>query len=196
MQQILHSFRYLDTQQAHTQFDDLAHIGRERQTEDLLVLILFAQDAEVVIELIVFLYQLVAVVGNASRVVIVAGLLYNQGKVGQILYQADFLFAQLSVVRQFGRNGAEKTAASDNGEINAKLIVEALGGPDNIEKVDNCFTRLRLIVKDSSLVKDEVLKQQTGAAGVFKKNETVQVVYGLQINQVRKAVDKELGLDQ
>ena len=91
---------------------------------------------------------------------------------------------------------AEKTAASDNGEINAKLIVEALGGPDNIEKVDNCFTRLRLIVKDSSLVKDEVLKQQTGAAGVFKKNETVQVVYGLQINQVRKAVDKELGLDQ
>ena len=29
----------------------------------------------------------------------------------------------------------------------------------------------RLIVKDSSLVKDEVLKQQTGAAGVFKKNE-------------------------
>ena len=91
---------------------------------------------------------------------------------------------------------AEKTAASDNGEINAKLIVEALGGPDNIEKVDNCFTRLSLIVKDSSLVKDEVLKQQTGAAGVFKKNETVQVVYGLQINQVRKAVDKELGLDQ
>ena len=71
-----------------------------------------------------------------------------------------------------------------------------LGGPDNIEKVDNCFTRLRLIVKDSSIVKDEVLKQKTGAAGVFKKNETVQVVYGLQINQVRKAVDKELGLDQ
>ena len=90
----------------------------------------------------------------------------------------------------------EKTAASEKGEINAKLIVEALGGPDNIEKVDNCFTRLRLIVKDSSLVKDEVLKQKTGAAGVFKKNETVQVVYGLQINQVRKAVDKELGLDQ
>ena len=90
----------------------------------------------------------------------------------------------------------EKTAASEKGEINAKLIVEALGGPDNIEKVDNCFTRLRLIVKDSSIVKDEVLKQKTGAAGVFKKNETVQVVYGLQINQVRKAVDKELGLDQ
>ena len=62
--------------------------------------------------------------------------------------------------------------------------------------MDNCFTRLRLIVKDSSIVKDEVLKQKTGAAGVFKKNETVQVVYGLQINQVRKAVDKELGLDQ
>lgn len=89
---------------------------------------------------------------------------------------------------------APAKAATGNG-INAKRIVEALGGPDNILKVDNCFTRLRLVVKDSSVVQDDVLKQDTGAAGVFKKGETVQVVYGLQITQVRKAVDAELGLE-
>ena len=81
-------------------------------------------------------------------------------------------------------------------EINAALIVEALGGAENIVKVDNCFTRLRLIVKDNTLVQDDVLKQKTGAAGVMKKGENVQVIYGLHINQVRQAVDKELGLDQ
>ena len=81
-------------------------------------------------------------------------------------------------------------------EINAALIVEALGGAGNIVKVDNCFTRLRLIVKDNTLVQDDVLKQKTGAAGVMKKGENVQVIYGLHINQVRQAVDRELGLDQ
>lgn len=81
-------------------------------------------------------------------------------------------------------------------EINAALIVEALGGAENIVKVDNCFTRLRLIVKDNTLVQDDVLKQKTGAAGVMKKGENVQVIYGLHINQVRQAVDRELGLDQ
>ena len=36
----------------------------------------------------------------------------------------------------------------------------------------------------------------TIAAGLMKKGENVQVIYGLHINQVRQAVDRELGLDQ
>ena len=90
----------------------------------------------------------------------------------------------------------EKKAGKGGSDIDAALIVEALGGADNIVKVDNCFTRLRLIVKDSSIVKDDVLKQDTGASAVVKKGEAVQVVYGLQITRVRKAVDAELGLEQ
>lgn len=90
----------------------------------------------------------------------------------------------------------EKKAGKSDGGIDAALIVEALGGADNIVKVDNCFTRLRLIVKDSGIVKDDVLKRDTGASAVIKKGEAVQVVYGLQITKVRKAVDKELGLEQ
>ena len=90
----------------------------------------------------------------------------------------------------------EKNAGKSDGGINAALIVEALGGADNIVKVDNCFTRLRLIVKDSGIVKDDVLKRDTGASAVVKKGEAVQVVYGLQITKVRKAVDAELGLEQ
>lgn len=89
-----------------------------------------------------------------------------------------------------------KSGASGDNGINAKLIVEALGGPENIVKVDNCFTRLRLVVKDSSVVNEEVLMKDTGASGVMRKGETVQVVYGLQIGKIRQAVDQELGLEQ
>lgn len=97
------------------------------------------------------------------------------------------------VAKEKGQAGA---VSAQDGEINAPLIVKALGGADNIVKVDNCFTRLRLILKDTSLVNEEILKNGTGASGVVKKGENVQVIYGLQIGKIRKAVDQYLGLDQ
>ncbi|SFD29775.1 PTS transporter subunit EIIC [Clostridium uliginosum] len=76
----------------------------------------------------------------------------------------------------------------------ASIIVKALGGKENIEKVDNCYTRLRLIVKDSSLVDQVILKSETAANGVIIKGQNVQVVYGLKVTGIRKEVDDELGL--
>lgn len=81
-------------------------------------------------------------------------------------------------------------------EIDAALIIEALGGADNIKKVDNCYTRLRLILDNSDLVKEDVLKNQTAANGVIIKGSNVQVVYGLKVNAVRRAVDQALGLEE
>lgn len=76
-----------------------------------------------------------------------------------------------------------------NEEVPADIIVEALGGPENIETVDNCFTRLRVILKEPGKVDESRLKNETGATGVVSKGNNVQVVYGLQVNSVRKAVD-------
>lgn len=61
----LHTFGNFDAQQAHAQTDYLAHLARQGETEHLDVGILLAQDAEVVVELIVLLHQVVAVIGNA-----------------------------------------------------------------------------------------------------------------------------------
>ena len=90
-----------------------------------------------------------------------------------------------------------KTQSKDaKGEFGfAPIIVEGLGGADNIVKVDNCYTRLRLIVKDSSLVNEALLKNETQANGVIIKGENVQVVYGLKVNGVRKSVDEFLGIE-
>ena len=47
-----------------------------------------------------------------------------------------------------------------------------------------------------TLKQGETMKNETGAMGVFKKDSTVQVVYGMRINAVREAVDKELGIGE
>lgn len=97
-------------------------------------------------------------------------------------------------------NGAAATIAlsetanvESSQEIPAGTIVSALGGKDNIVSVDNCYTRLRLVLKDTSLVQEDVLKNDTAAMGVVYKDQNVQVIYGLTINKVRKAVDEYLG---
>lgn len=77
-------------------------------------------------------------------------------------------------------------------DINAPLIVELLGGYKNIKNVDNCYTRLRLIIRDVTLINEDDLKTQTGASAVIKKGNNVQIVYGLKINAIRKAIDNYL----
>jgi len=74
----------------------------------------------------------------------------------------------------------------------AHLIVEALGGENNIKTVTNCYSRLRLTVDNPEIVDEQVLKNETGASGVIKKGENVQVVYGLQVTKIRKSVDHVL----
>ncbi|MGQ2375651.1 PTS transporter subunit EIIC [Companilactobacillus zhachilii] len=88
---------------------------------------------------------------------------------------------------------SKDTEIKENG-IPAALIVSSLGGEENIESITNCYTRLRTVLKDSSLVDENTLKNETGASGLIIKENNVQVVYGLTVTAVRKAVDEELGL--
>nr|WP_277620264.1 PTS transporter subunit EIIC [Mesobacillus campisalis] len=87
-----------------------------------------------------------------------------------------------------GTAAAPGTNSSPLGET----IVTALGGSENIESVDNCYTRLRLVLKNPEAVNEEVLKE-TGSKGVIKSGNNVQVVYGLNVKSVRDQVDKRLG---
>ncbi|UKS65212.1 PTS transporter subunit EIIC [Rossellomorea marisflavi] len=89
----------------------------------------------------------------------------------------------------------EKSASAASPGTAAPLgetIVAALGGSENIEAVDNCYTRLRLVVKDPGVVDEQKLKE-TGSKGVIKSGNNVQVVYGLNVKSVRDQVDQNLG---
>ncbi len=87
---------------------------------------------------------------------------------------------------------AEKKAelANDDYVAVAKTILEGCGGKENIASIDNCITRLRLEVKDISLVNDKVIKS-AGVAGVMKPGKTsVQVIIGTKVQFVADAFSK------
>ena len=66
----------------------------------------------------------------------------------------------------------------------SRLILDGLGGKDNIVSIDCCATRLRVSVKNGDTVSDTLLKQ-SGAAGVIKKGTGIQVVYGPQVAVIK-----------
>lgn len=86
----------------------------------------------------------------------------------------------------------ENTVISgDMGEL-AKAYIEALGGRDNIVSVDNCVTRLRLGVKDNSIIVDKKLTA-LGARGVIRPGKgNIQVIVGTNVQFVADAIKAEL----
>lgn len=80
--------------------------------------------------------------------------------------------------------------ATENGV--AKKYIEYLGGDENIVKVDNCATRLRLELKDTDKMNDKGLKS-IGAKGVVKLNKTsAQVIVGTTVEFVADSIKEEL----
>ncbi|MGI9275041.1 MAG: N-acetylglucosamine-specific PTS transporter subunit IIBC [Endozoicomonas sp.] len=75
----------------------------------------------------------------------------------------------------------------------AMKYVELLGGKGNLEQVDACITRLRLILTDRSLV-DEAGLKAIGAKGVVRLGENnLQVILGPQAEIVASEIKAELG---
>ena len=66
----------------------------------------------------------------------------------------------------------------------AQIILEGLGGKDNIASTDHCITRLRLEVKDRLLVDEKKIKA-SGCSGVIRPGKTaVQVIIGPKVQFV------------
>ena len=70
------------------------------------------------------------------------------------------------------------------GDAVPALILRGLGGRGNITDIDCCATRLRVTVHDEKLVQDGLLRQ-SGASGVIRKGNGVQVVYGPQVAVIK-----------
>lgn len=84
---------------------------------------------------------------------------------------------------------AEIRTSGNAGGYDIPGILKALGGKSNIVTLDNCITRLRLIVKDGSIINDEEL-QKLGALGVVHLDDTsVQVIIGTKVTTVRNGLD-------
>lgn len=81
-----------------------------------------------------------------------------------------------------------KAAVSGEEEL-SRQILEGLGGKENVTDLDNCITRLRVTVKDAAAVKDDALKA-TGAAGVVRAGNGVQVIYGPRVAVIKSNLEE------
>ena len=89
--------------------------------------------------------------------------------------------------------GAHDALSTDVNAKNASgsrsaLIVRALGGKENISDIDCCATRLRITVQQGEKVSDAMLKE-SGAAGVIRKGNGVQVIYGPVVAVIKSELE-------
>ena len=80
--------------------------------------------------------------------------------------------------------------ANDDYTAMASIILEGVGGKENVTSIDHCITRLRLEVKDRLLVNEAKIKS-SGAAGVIRPGKTaVQVIIGPKVQFVYEEFKK------
>ena len=124
-------------------------------------------------------------------------LLIPMGLVFFVIYYLVFRFT----ITKFnlmtpGRELAVAGSSADGEDINisdnkeqsaatlARQYIAAIGGSDNLTAIDACITRLRLGVKDASLVND-ALARRLGASGVIRlNNANVQIIVGFVAEKI------------
>lgn len=117
-------------------------------------------------------------------------MLVVQGIVFFVLYFVIFNFAiQKFNLKTPGREDDDADETTDVSSSNNKnpsyadkalLLLPLLGGAENIIDIDNCATRLRLEVKDNSIVNDAEIRKHF--PGVLRPGKTsVQVIVGTDV---------------
>lgn len=85
---------------------------------------------------------------------------------------------------------ASAPASSDTDQAILDLI-EGLGGKDNIEELENCFTRLRVAVKDGSVINEDLINRVPNS-GINRNGTDIQIIYGMQVAAMRDKVENAL----
>jgi PTS system N-acetylglucosamine-specific IIC component len=85
---------------------------------------------------------------------------------------------------------SEKEAAAS--AVQENILLEGLGGAENIETIDYCATRLRLTLQDVTKMNESLLKQ-AGSKGVVRTaKNSVQVIIGTNVEFVAEELKRSL----
>lgn len=94
-----------------------------------------------------------------------------------------------------GDNMVSKEDTNSTLKEESEIIINALGGVDNIQTVSACATRLRVAVVDPKIVKIEIIKN-LGATAVFEVQGGIQAVFGGKADLLSQEINQLLGLDE
>lgn len=76
----------------------------------------------------------------------------------------------------------------------AKIIVEKVGGVENIRSLRHCYTRLRFSLKDQAKADTKALEATEGVISIVRNSDEYMVVIGNDVAIVYNAVCNETGL--
>ena len=133
------------------------------------------------------------------------GMTFSGGLIDMTLFgimqgnaKTHWLYIVLVGIVYFFEADNEETKLYTRSDVNAKnggktdmtsvLILKGLGGKENIADIDCCATRLRITVHNSDAVSEDILKQ-SGAAGVIKKGNGIQVIYGPRVTVIKSHLE-------
>ena len=120
-------------------------------------------------------------------------LLYLLGLAEILTYFA--VFSVLIKAKDLPTPGREAAPSTDQSPYadpqEVCRFIAALGGPENIAQLGNCFTRLRLTVRDASLL-DMGALLSLPHKGLVVQGTRVQLVCGLHAAQLRHALEQQL----
>lgn len=66
----------------------------------------------------------------------------------------------------------------------ARVVIQNVGGKENIESLTHCITRLRFTLKDETKANTEILKQTEGVVTVISGGGQYMVVIGNHVGDV------------
>ena len=95
------------------------------------------------------------------------------------------------VSTETAKSAAPAKKASVKNAAEVQCVIDGLGGKENILSVDNCFTRLRVNIKDPAKLNEESINQLPNS-GIVKKGTDIQIVYGLQVADIKRAMEAQL----
>lgn len=97
-------------------------------------------------------------------------------------------------VKLYKRSDVDNKKNGNGKDTTSAQIIKGMGGRENLSDIDCCATRLRCTVKDATLVSEEVLKA-TGASGVIKKGNGVQIIYGPKVSVIKSNLEDYLAMN-
>ncbi|MTK09776.1 MAG: PTS beta-glucoside transporter subunit IIABC [Hungatella sp.] len=78
----------------------------------------------------------------------------------------------------------------------ARIIIQNVGGKENISSLEHCFTRLRFKLKDESKANTEMLKSTDGIVNVLQSGGQYQIVIGTHVPQVYEVVMEKAHIEK
>lgn len=71
----------------------------------------------------------------------------------------------------------------------AEELIKGLGGIKNIVDVDNCISRLRIEIKDKSLIDEGMIKKSKPNGIIIPDENNIHIVYGGRVTKMRNLID-------